>query len=67
MCPADLTWQHTIADTVGNIVGAGAAGVYIDQIAAAGPKPCFDPSHGHPLGGGSHWVQSVRFLDCYLH
>lgn len=31
-------------------------GVYIDQIAAAGPKPCFDSSHGHPLGGGNHWV-----------
>ena len=31
-------------------------GVYIDQIAAAGPRPCFDSSHDHPLGGGDHWV-----------
>jgi hypothetical protein len=31
-------------------------GVYIDQIAAAGPRACFDSSHDHPLGGGDHWV-----------
>ena len=36
---------------------AGLDGVYIDQIAAAGPRPCFDPSHGHALGGGDHWVK----------
>jgi hypothetical protein len=32
-------------------------GVYIDQIAAAQPRLCFDPSHGHPLGGGHWWTQ----------
>jgi len=30
--------------------------VCIGQIAAAGPKPCWDRSHNHSLGGGSHWV-----------
>lgn len=29
-------------------------GVYIDQIAAAGPAPCWDPTHNHTLGGGYH-------------
>ncbi len=32
-------------------------GVYIDQIAAAQPTLCFDPSHGHPLGGGHWWTE----------
>ena len=22
----------------------------------AGPRPCWDKSHGHTLGGGDHWV-----------
>jgi hypothetical protein len=24
--------------------------------------PCFDPSHGHPLGGGRHWVDGYRVM-----
>ena len=30
-------------------------GVYIDQIAAADPKSCYDPTHNHSIGGGNHW------------
>lgn len=26
-------------------------GVYVDQIGAASAVACFDPSHGHTLGG----------------
>ena len=29
-------------------------------IAAAGPAPCWDPSHGHALGGGSHWTSGYN-------
>jgi hypothetical protein len=30
-------------------------GVYVDQVASAAAKPCFDPSHNHSIGGGSSW------------
>ena len=57
MCPHTTYWQKTISSVVGELVNKfGTDGVYIDQIAAAGPRPCWDPTHNHTLGGGSHWV-----------
>ena len=57
MCPHTEYWQTTIAQTVGALVAElGVDAVYIDQIAAAGPEPCWDPTHNHSLGGGDHWV-----------
>ena len=26
------------------------------------PAPCYDKTHGHPLGGGSHWTEGYREL-----
>ena len=61
MCPHTKYWQHTIADVVDRIVNDYKTdGVYIDQIAAAGPRPCWDKSHGHPVGGGHHWVDGYK-------
>jgi hypothetical protein len=36
--------------------------VYIDQVASAAAKPCFDRSHGHTTGGGSYWVDGYSKL-----
>lgn len=61
MCPYTAYWQDTIAGSVERLVtDLGVNAVYIDQIAAAGPEFCFNPSHGHPLGGGSWWVDGYR-------
>ena len=64
MCPATNYWQNTIGDVVDTLCGPhnsfATDGVYIDQIAAAGPRPCWDPTHGHPVGGGSHWVEGYQ-------
>ena len=61
MCPHTKYWQNTIADVVDRIVNNYKTdGVYIDQIAAAGPRPCWDKSHGHPVGGGHHWVDGYK-------
>ena len=45
--------------------------MYIDQIAAAGPCACHDPTHNHTIGGGDHWVtgytamlDKVCFVTC---
>jgi hypothetical protein len=37
----------------------GVAGVYLDQLAAGGPTPDWDPSHVHTLGGGAYWRSGI--------
>jgi hypothetical protein len=60
MCPATSYWQQTMQDVSRKLVEEGVNAIYYDQIAAAEPYLCFDPSHGHPLGGGSYWVEGYR-------
>lgn len=57
MCPTTPLWQKTVQDLVERLAGPeiGADGVYLDQVSAQASMECFDPSHGHPLGGGSWW------------
>jgi len=57
MCPTTKLWQETVQDIVLRLVGPGVDvdAVYIDQIAAATPRLCFDTTHGHPLAGGHWW------------
>lgn len=63
MCPTTQLWRDTIADIVGRMFNElGTDGVYIDQICAARGVPCHDPSHGHPIGGGSVWHYGYRGL-----
>jgi hypothetical protein len=57
MCPHTKYWQNTMSDVVGTLTNDyHTDGVYVDQVAAAGPRPCFDPTHNHTLGGGNHWT-----------
>jgi len=59
MCPSTEAWQSKVRQTVLRLFGdCGVKAVYIDQIAAAAPRLCFDPAHGHPLGGGHWWNTS---------
>ncbi len=56
MCPSTRLWQDTIVGIVDSLInGYGVDGVYLDQIGAAAAELCFDPGHGHSLGGGSLW------------
>jgi len=58
MCPATSLWQNRVRDIVLRLFNEyGVSGVYIDQIAAAAPRLCFDASHGHALGGGHWWME----------
>jgi len=58
MCPTTPLWQQKVKEIVLRLMSdeVGVDGVYIDQIAAAAPRLCFDKSHGHPLGGGQWWT-----------
>ncbi|MDR2438339.1 MAG: DUF6259 domain-containing protein [Planctomycetaceae bacterium] len=62
MCPASDVWQRKIRELVFRLTNTrgGVKAVYIDQVAAMQPVHCFDPLHGHPLGGGDWWVQSYK-------
>ncbi|HUV04374.1 MAG TPA: DUF6259 domain-containing protein [Armatimonadota bacterium] len=63
MCPYSAQWRQTVAGLVERLLREfGVDGVYIDQIGAAGPVRCFNPDHGHPLGGGTLWVDGYRKL-----
>lgn len=60
MCPATEYWQTIMFQTAAQLVKEGSNGIYYDQIGAAEPHMCYDPTHGHHLGGGSHWVDGYR-------
>lgn len=61
MCPTQAFWQERVAQLVrrlGEEYGVNA--VYLDQIASAPPRLCFDPGHRHPLGSGRWWADGYR-------
>lgn len=65
MCPSTPLWQSRVLDIVLRLFDEyGLNGVYIDQVAAAQPRLCFDASHGHALGGGHWWTEGYwKMLD----
>ena len=59
MCPASDIWKSKVAENIFRLINDyGVAGVYVDQVAAAQPNLCFDPTHGHPLAGGDWWCRA---------
>jgi hypothetical protein len=65
MCPATELWQQRVLQIVLRLFNeCGVKAVYIDQVAAARPRLCFDATHGHPLGGGHWWTEAYwQMLD----
>lgn len=61
MCPSTELWRNKMHATVAGLMNnQSVKGVYMDQIAAAKPALCMDPTHGHTLGGGSWWRESYE-------
>jgi len=58
MCPTQQVWQDKVEEIVLRLMSpeCNVDGVYIDQVAAAQPRECFDAGHGHPLCGGHWWT-----------
>ncbi len=62
MCMGTAFWRNTYADLAEKaLCGLGVDGIYMDQ--ACSSLPCFDPGHGHPLGGGSYWMRGFQTLS----
>ncbi len=63
MCPSSGVWKKKMAYTLKRLFHEfGVSAVYIDQISAAPPVLCMDPSHHHLPGGGSWWTEQYNLL-----
>ena len=63
MCPATQLWQTYLGDVALRLMNEyKTPGVYLDQVSATVPQLCMDKSHGHPLGGGTWWVDGYAKL-----
>ncbi len=61
MCPTTKVWQDKQSEIITRLVSEyGMNGVYMDQTASCQPVYCFDPTHGHSIGGGNYWVEGNR-------
>jgi hypothetical protein len=62
MCIATEFWRDTYAGLAESAVrDFGVAGIYMDQACTS--LGCYDPSHGHPLGGGTYWIEGFKALQ----
>lgn len=60
-CPSSPIWKNIIWELADRIQDElGTNGLYIDQVAAAAPYPCYAKNHSHPAGGGEFWYHSYR-------
>jgi len=57
MCPATPLWQRTMADLCSRLADRGVGAIYLDQVSAARPRPCFDKGHPHAAGAGEAWLE----------
>lgn len=58
-CPSSPIWRQVLLELADSIQERlGTNGLYIDQIAAAAPYPCYAENHPHPKGGGEFWYDS---------
>lgn len=47
-------------DDIAFYSGLDADYIYCDQVGAMEPALCFNSQHGHPVGGGHHWVDGYN-------
>jgi len=65
MCPYATEYQDVIVDLCVRLIDPlelDVDGIYFDQLGGHRPDICYDASHGHPLGGGSHWTDGYRTM-----
>ncbi len=62
MCMGTGFWRNKYAGIATEAVRTlGVDGIYMDQ--ACSSLACYDPTHGHPLGGGSWWMQGFKKME----
>lgn len=62
MCEATDFWKQKYASLVDTAINQyGVGGIYMDQICLN--RRCYDPTHGHSIGGGNYWMTHVAEKD----
>ncbi len=62
MCPASKIWRDKLTDvTVEFVQRYRTGGIYFDYFSTH-MADCFNPTHGHALGGGDYWARGVHDL-----
>ncbi len=61
MCMGTDFWRGKYAGLAESAVrGLGVDGIYMDQ--ACSSLACYNPAHGHSIGGGGYWIQGFQRL-----
>lgn len=61
MCPHGDIWKKCVDRFSRQVLDeAGANAIYYDQVTCAPSVECYNPGHGHPVGGGSWWTKGYR-------
>lgn len=56
MCESTDFWKHKYASLVDSAINEyRLSGIYMDQTCLN--SRCYDPSHGHAVGGGNYWME----------
>ena len=62
MCMGTEFWRNTYAGLATEaVLDLGVDGIYMDQ--ACSSLACYDPTHGHPAGGGTYWIKGFQALQ----
>ena len=67
MCPYTAQWDATVNDFSSRILALGAKSIFLDQIGACAGLPCYDASHGHPVGGGTWHFEGYQRILAKVH
>lgn len=60
LCPYTDFWQAEVAEISRKLVADyGVDGIYYDTL-SGNAFQCFDPDHGHTVGGGNYWAMGNR-------
>jgi hypothetical protein len=61
-CPYTEFWKEVLVNlTVTAVRDYGVDVVYLDEMGWM-MHPCFDPAHGHPIGGGNWWATACSSI-----
>jgi len=61
MCLGTEFWRNKYAGLAeAAFRDLGVDGIYMDQACTS--LACYDPQHGHPLGGGTYWMNGCQTL-----
>lgn len=61
MCMGTEFWRNKYAGLAASAFGQlDVDGIYMDQ--ACSSLACFDPQHGHAMGGGTYWMAGFKSL-----